>query len=117
MTAQSRGYVFTKLESCHFGVDSQPMVGKRCTADRAWARRQRPIRPTTGPITRGIDRPVSDELPAARATRIFGAATAAVSGSRVRVPALGPLRTVHGSFDPHGSSLAEGILRHPVTQL
>ncbi len=39
------------------------------------------------------------------------------SGSRMRLPASGPLRTVHASFDAHGSSLYEGILRHPVTQL
>ena len=39
------------------------------------------------------------------------------SGSQARLPAPSPLRTVHGSFDPHGSSLVKGILRHPVTQL
>jgi hypothetical protein len=30
-----------------------------------------------------------------------------VSGSRTRLPAPSPLRTVHGSFDPHGSSLSK----------
>ena len=40
-----------------------------------------------------------------------------MSGSQARLPAPSPLRTVHGSFDPHGSSLAKGILGHPVTQL
>jgi hypothetical protein len=29
----------------------------------------------------------------------------ALSGSRTQLPAPSPLRTVHGSFDPHGSSL------------
>jgi hypothetical protein len=39
------------------------------------------------------------------------------SGSRARSPASGPLRTVHAPFGAHGSSLNEGIFRHPVTQL
>jgi len=38
------------------------------------------------------------------------------SGSRTQSPAPGPLRTVHASFNAHGSSLYKGILRHPVTQ-
>src|SRR6202051_3677851 len=38
--------------------------------------------------------------------------------SWARSPAPSPLlRTVHGSFDPHGSSLCKGIFRHPVSQL
>jgi hypothetical protein len=43
--------------------------------------------------------------------------TGALSGSWSRLPASSPLRTVHGSFDPHGSSLYKGIFRHPVSQL
>jgi hypothetical protein len=39
-----------------------------------------------------------------------------LSGSWARLPASSPLRTVHGSFDPHGSSLCKGISRHPVSQ-
>jgi hypothetical protein len=38
------------------------------------------------------------------------------SGSRTRSPASSPLRTVHAPFGAHGSSLNEGIFRHPVTQ-
>lgn len=34
-------------------------------------------------------------------------------GSRTRLPAPSPLRTVHGSFDPHGSSLCKGIFSIP----
>ena len=43
--------------------------------------------------------------------------SARVSGSRTRLPAPSPLRTVHGPFGPHGSSLYKGILRHPATLL
>ena len=39
------------------------------------------------------------------------------SGSRTRLPAPSPLRTVHASFDAHGSSLYEGTFRYPVSQL
>jgi hypothetical protein len=40
-----------------------------------------------------------------------------LAGSWARSPASSPLlRTVHGSFDPHGSSLCKGIFRHPVSQ-
>ncbi len=39
------------------------------------------------------------------------------SGSRYALLHSGPLRTVHGSFDPHGSSLYEGTFRYPVSQL
>src|ERR1019366_1847698 len=37
------------------------------------------------------------------------------SGSHARLPAHSPLRTVRGSFDPYGSSLVKGIVRHPAT--
>ena len=41
----------------------------------------------------------------------------AQSGSWTRLPAPSPLRTVHASFEAHGSSLYKGIFRHPVIQL
>ena len=47
---------------------------------------------------------------------VFGA-DGRESGSRTRLPAPGPPRTVRASFDAHGSSLYKGIFRHPATQL
>jgi len=49
--------------------------------------------------------------------RVDPRAHTTMPGSQTRSPASSPLRTVHGSFDPHGSSLCKGIFRHPVSQL
>ncbi len=37
-----------------------------------------------------------------------------LSGSRMRLPASNPLRTVHASFPAHGSSLYKGAVKHPA---
>ena len=49
------------------------------------------------------------------ALRCFGQRV--TQGSRARLPAPSPLRTVRASFDAHGSSLYEGTFRHPVAPL